>query len=112
MKLAEKVCQLMPSVEMVRFLNSGSEATLMAIRAARAYRKRTKIVKFEGNFHGQHDTVLVSTLSVEGDPNLPAPHLDSAGIPENVKENIIILPLMIQIAPWSRSKNMLMNWVE
>ncbi len=91
-KLAEKVCQLMPSVEMVRFLNSGSESTLMAIRAARAYRKRSKIVKFEGNFHGQHDTVLVSTLAVEGNPGTPQPHLDSAGIPDNVKDNIIILP--------------------
>ncbi|MBI4731436.1 MAG: aspartate aminotransferase family protein [Chloroflexi bacterium] len=91
-KLAEKVCQVMPSVEMVRFLNSGSESTLMAIRAARAYRKRSKIVKFEGNFHGQHDTVLVSTLAVEGEPNSPIAHIDSAGIPENVKENVIILP--------------------
>jgi glutamate-1-semialdehyde 2,1-aminomutase len=91
-KLAAKVCQLMPSVEMVRFLNSGSESTLMAIRAARAYRKRSKIVKFEGNFHGQHDTVLVSTLAVEGDPGTPQPHLDSAGIPDNIKDNVIILP--------------------
>ena len=91
-KLAEKVCQVMPSVEMVRFLNSGSESTLMAIRAARAYRKRPKIVKFEGNFHGQHDTVLVSTLAVEGEPGAPRPHLDSAGIPDNVKDNLLILP--------------------
>jgi glutamate-1-semialdehyde 2,1-aminomutase len=91
-KLAEKVCQVMPSAEMVRFLNSGSESTLMALRAARAYRKRSKIIKFEGNFHGQHDTVLVSTLAVEGDPFKPQPHLDSAGIPENVKENLFILP--------------------
>lgn len=90
--LAEKVCQLMPSVQMVRFLNSGSESTLMAIRAARAYRHRSRIVKFEGNFHGQHDTVLVSTLAVEGDPDVPKPHLDSAGIPENVKDNVLILP--------------------
>src|SRR5512139_1384911 len=86
--LAKKVCQLMPSVEMVRFLNSGSESTLMAIRAARAYRHRSKIVKFEGNFHGQHDMVLVSTLAVEGDPNTPKPHLDSAGIPENIKDSV------------------------
>jgi glutamate-1-semialdehyde 2,1-aminomutase len=91
-RLAEKVCQLMPSVEMVRFLNSGSESTLMAIRAARAYRRRDKIVKFEGNFHGQHDTVMVSTLAVEGDPAVPLPHLDSAGIPANVKDNVLILP--------------------
>ncbi len=91
-KLAEKVCQIMPSVEMVRFLNSGSELTMMAMRAARAYRKRSKIVKFEGNFHGQHDTVLVSTLGVEGDCQSPQPHLDSAGIPANVRDNMIILP--------------------
>jgi len=91
-KLAEKVTQLMPSAEMVRFLNSGSESTLMAIRAARAYRHRSKIVKFEGNFHGQHDTVLVSTLAVEGDGNMPIPHTDSAGIPQNVKDNLLILP--------------------
>jgi len=91
-KLAEKVCQVMPSAEMVRFLNSGSESTLMAIRAARAYRRRSTIVKFEGNFHGQHDTVLVSTLAVEGDPDAPLPHIDSAGIPENVKNNLLILP--------------------
>jgi glutamate-1-semialdehyde 2,1-aminomutase len=91
-KLAEKVCQVMPSVEMVRFLNSGSESTLMALRAARAYSKRPKIVKFEGNFHGQHDTVLVSTLAVEGEPEAPQPHLDSAGIPRNVRDNMLILP--------------------
>jgi len=91
-KLAEKVCQVMPSVEMVRFLNSGSESTMMAIRAARAYRRRSRIVKFEGNFHGQHDTVLISTLAVEGDGNKPLPHLDSAGIPENVKDNLLVLP--------------------
>ena len=57
-KLAEKVCQLMPSVEMVRFVNTGSEATQMALRAARAYRKRDKIAKFEGNFHGQHLSLI------------------------------------------------------
>jgi glutamate-1-semialdehyde 2,1-aminomutase len=91
-RLAEKVSQLMPSAPMVRFLNSGSESTLMALRAARAYSRKPKIVKFEGNFHGQHDTVLVSTLAVEGEPEYPQPHLDSAGIPANVRENMIILP--------------------
>ena len=91
-KLAEKVCQVMPSAQMCRFLNSGSESTLMAIRAARAYRRKSKIIKFEGNFHGQHDTVLISTMAVEGDPDAPVAHIDSAGIPENVKDNLIILP--------------------
>jgi glutamate-1-semialdehyde 2,1-aminomutase len=91
-KLAEKVCKLMPPVDMVRFLNSGSESTLMALRAARAYRGKGKIAKFEGNFHGQHDAVLVSTLAVEGSPDYPLPHVDSAGVPQEIKGNLLILP--------------------
>ena len=80
-RLAEKVCQLMPHIEMVRFVNTGSEATQMALRAARAYRKRDKIAKFEGNFHGQHELVLISTLGAEGPSDAPTPRIDSAGIP-------------------------------
>ena len=91
-KLAEKVCQLMPVVEMVRFVNTGSEATQMALRAARAYRGRDKIVKFEGNFHGQHEGVLISTLATEGPPELPLPHVDSAGVPKDVTSQVLILP--------------------
>jgi len=91
-KLAEKVCQLMPVVEMVRFVNTGSESTQMALRAARAYRNRDKYVKFEGNFHGQHEWVLISTLGVEGPPELPQPHIDSAGIPNTVNSQVLILP--------------------
>jgi glutamate-1-semialdehyde 2,1-aminomutase len=91
-KLAEKVVQLMPPVDLVRFVNTGSEATQMALRAARAYRKRDMIVKFEGNFHGQHESVLISTLGVEGDPLAPQPHLDSAGIPQAAKGDVVILP--------------------
>lgn len=90
--LAEKVRQLMPHVEMVRFVNSGSEATLMALRAARAYRKRDKIAKFEGNFHGQHEAVLISTLGVEGAPEAPQPRVDSAGVPAFTQEGILVLP--------------------
>jgi glutamate-1-semialdehyde 2,1-aminomutase len=91
-KLAEKVVQLMEPVEMVRFVNTGSEATQMALRTARAFRKRDKIVKFEGNFHGQHESVLVSTLGVEGPGEAPVPHLDSAGIPQAVRDDVVILP--------------------
>ena len=91
-KLAKKVCQLMPAVEMVRFLNTGSESTLMALRTARAYRKKDKIGKFEGNFHGQHDSVLVSTMSTGGEPNNLRPNIDSAGIAKAIGQDTLILP--------------------
>ena len=91
-KLAEKICQLMPHVEMVRFVNTGSEATQMALRAARAYRKRDKIAKFEGNFHGQHEAVLISTLGAEGPYETPAPRVDSAGVPSLTRDGVLVLP--------------------
>lgn len=91
-KMAEKVSQLMPVVEMVRFVNTGSEATQMALRTARAFSKRDKVVKFEGNFHGQHEFVLVSTLGVSGAPEAPDPHIDSAGVPQEVASGLLILP--------------------
>ncbi|MFW9797028.1 MAG: aspartate aminotransferase family protein [Candidatus Thorarchaeota archaeon] len=91
-KLAKKVCQLMSSIEMVRFVNTGSEATQMALRTARAFRKKSKIAKFEGNFHGQHESVLISTLSTAGESNNLLPHIDSAGIPEAAAQDVIILP--------------------
>src|SRR5216683_3434875 len=59
-KLAESLTKRIPSMEVVRFANSGTEATMNAIRAARAFTGRSKIAKFEGAFHGTHDTVLVS----------------------------------------------------
>ncbi len=90
--LAEKVCQLMPHIELVRFVNTGSEATQMALRAARAYRKRDKIAKFEGNFHGQHDPVLISTLGAEGAYEAPISRIDSAGIPGSTREEVLVLP--------------------
>ena len=91
-RLAEKVCQLMPVVEMVRFLNTGSESTLMAIRAARAYRRRDKVAKFEGNFHGQHELGLVSTLGTAGPADAPEGHLDSAGLPRSTLGDVLVLP--------------------
>jgi len=91
-KLAEKICQLMPHIEMVRFVNTGSEATQMALRAARAYRKRDKIAKFEGNFHGQHEAVLISTLGADGPYEAPAPRVDSAGVPALTRDGVLVLP--------------------
>lgn len=91
-KLAEKVCSLMPVVEMVRFVNTGSEATQMALRAARAFSRRDKIAKFEGNFHGQHEVALVSTLGTKGTYAEPTPYIDSAGVPQEVSSQVLVLP--------------------
>ncbi len=91
-QLAEKVSQLMPHIEMVRFVNTGSEATQMALRAARAYSKRDRIAKFEGNFHGQHEAVLISTLGAEGPDREPISRLDSAGVPRLTRDNVLVLP--------------------
>jgi len=90
--LAEKICQLMPQIEMVRFVNTGSEATQMALRAARAYSKRDRIAKFEGNFHGQHEAVLISTLGAEGPDREPVSRIDSAGVPRLTRDNVLVLP--------------------
>ena len=90
--LAEKINQQMPHIEMVRFVNTGSEATQMALRAARAYSKRDRIAKFEGNFHGQHEAVLISTLGAEGPETEPVSRVDSAGVPRITRDNVLVLP--------------------
>ncbi|MHA2220645.1 MAG: aspartate aminotransferase family protein [Candidatus Thorarchaeota archaeon] len=91
-KLGKKVCKLMSAIDMVRFVNTGTESTQMALRTARAYRKKDRIAKFEGNFHGQHDSVLISTLSTAGEPNNLLPNIDSAGIPKATAQDVLILP--------------------
>jgi glutamate-1-semialdehyde 2,1-aminomutase len=91
-KLAEKICKLMAPIEMVRFVNTGSEATANAMRAVRAYRGRDKILKFEGAWHGVYDEGLVSMLGVSGTDEAPLPHLDCAGVPQDAAANFIITP--------------------
>ncbi len=77
-EMAEKVCALMPSIELVRMVSSGTEATMSAIRLARGYTGRDKIVKFEGCYHGHSDSLLVKagsgalTLGVPNSPGVPA----------------------------------------
>src|SRR3990167_2349 len=61
--LAQKVCELMPSIEMMRVVNSGTEATMSAIRLARGFTKRDKIIKFNGCYHGHADSLLVAAGS-------------------------------------------------
>ena len=71
---------------MVRFVNSGTEATMSAIRLARAATGRNKIIKFEGAYHGAHDYVLVKSGS--GAAGLP----DSPGVPEDTTKNTVLIP--------------------
>ena len=91
-ELARKVRRHMACAEMVRFVNSGTEATLMAIRVARAYRRRDKIAKFEGNYDGQHDLVQVSTGSFAGPVDAPELSLDHGGVAKSTLRDLIILP--------------------
>jgi glutamate-1-semialdehyde 2,1-aminomutase len=91
-QLAHKVQQHIPAVEMIRFVNTGSEATLMAIRVARAYRQRDKIARFEGNYNGQHDLVQVSGTTTAGPDDAPQPSPDCLGIPASILQDLLILP--------------------
>lgn len=85
-KLAEKVCQLMPSIEQVRMVSSGTEATMSAIRLARGFTKRDKIIKFNGCYHGHADFLLVAAGS--GALTLGVPN--SAGVPESIAQHTLI----------------------
>ncbi len=87
-ELARKICSMVPSIEMVRLVNSGTEATMSAIRLARGYTGRKKIVKFDGCYHGHADSFLVkagsgvATLGIPGTP----------GVPEEIVANTIAIP--------------------
>jgi glutamate-1-semialdehyde 2,1-aminomutase len=85
--MARKVCELMPSIDLVRMVNSGTEATMSAVRLARGYTGRDKIVKFEGCYHGHVDSLLVKAGSgalTLGEPNSP-------GIPASLAEHTLTL---------------------
>jgi len=87
-EFAKKVIRHVPSAEMVRFVNTGTEATMGAIRLARGFTGRDKFIKFEGAFHGAHDYVLVKAGSGATTHGVP----DSAGIPKETTENTILAP--------------------
>lgn len=87
--LAEAICDAVPCAEQVRFVCSGTEADLYAMRAARAFRGRDKILKFEGGYHGMSDYALMST-SPKRPGNFPRPTPDSAGIPKSVQDEILV----------------------
>ena len=86
--MAELVCERVPSVDIVRMVNSGTEATMSALRLARGYTKRSKILKFEGSYHGHADSLLIKAGSGVATLGLP----DSPGVPEHVAANTITVP--------------------
>ncbi len=89
--LAEAIVDAVPCAEQVRFTSSGTEADLYAMRLARAHRRRDKILKFEGGYHGMSDYGLMSLWP--GKPgNFPQAAPDSAGIPANVADNMLVSP--------------------
>lgn len=95
-ELSRRVTEILPSVEMVRYNNSGSEAVQGALRVARAYTGREKIVKFEGHYHGWLDNIYVShspdSASPLGPPEAPNPLLSTAGQVPSVVGDLVILP--------------------
>ena len=86
--IAEEIIDAVPSIEMVRMVNSGTEATMSAIRLARGVTGRTKLVKFEGCYHGHGDSLLVKAGSGVATLGLP----DSPGVPTSLAENTLTLP--------------------
>lgn len=91
-ELAQEIARLVPSMEVMRFVASGTEATMTALRTARAFTGRTKIARFEGHYHGQTDFVLVSGAHVAGTEHEPVPAADGAGIPRSVLDEVVVLP--------------------
>jgi glutamate-1-semialdehyde 2,1-aminomutase len=87
--LAEAIVEAVPCADQVRFVCSGTEADLYAMRAARAFRKRDKILKFEGGYHGMSDYALVS-LAPKNPGNFPRGSVDSAGIPKSVVDEMVV----------------------
>ncbi|WOZ37387.1 glutamate-1-semialdehyde 2,1-aminomutase [Paenibacillus polymyxa] len=87
-EMAKLVCERVPSMDIVRMVNSGTEATMSAIRLARGFTKRSKILKFEGSYHGHADSLLIKAGSGVATLGLP----DSPGVPEVVATHTITVP--------------------
>ena len=89
--LAEEISKAMPCAEKIRFCSSGTEATLYAMRVARAFRRRDRILKFEGGFHGMHDYAVMG-MSPQTPGDFPTAVADSAGIPQAVASTMLVAP--------------------
>jgi glutamate-1-semialdehyde 2,1-aminomutase len=96
LEAAEKFCAMVPSAEAVRFTNSGTEATMLALRLARAHTGRTKFLKFEGHYHGWYDPYLLNAHSHAPDQlgprDAPTRIPDSAGIPDATFADVVLAP--------------------
>jgi len=91
--LAERICKLMPAIEQIRLVSSGTEATMSALRLARGYTNRDLIIKFEGCYHGHADSLLVkagSGLLTFADSTKNAP--SSGGVPQDLVKHTLVLP--------------------
>ncbi len=93
---AERFCRMVPTAESVRFTNSGSEATMLALRLARAHTRRTRFLKFEGHYHGWYDPYCLNGHSHPakqlGPRENPTKFPDSEGIPASVLEDVVLAP--------------------
>ncbi len=89
---ARILCERTPSVDMVRYGNSGTEATQWAIRAARAVTGKDRILKFEGCYHGTHDDAKVSVVPDLAPGDLPEPKLEGLGIPRSTLQDVVVAP--------------------
>jgi glutamate-1-semialdehyde 2,1-aminomutase len=96
-QLAQKIIEHIPCAERVRYVNSGSEGTLLAMRLARGYTGRAKVVRIDGHFHGGHDYALPNNLAAKVDRNNPGDRVSEigrfpAGIPKAVGETLYLIP--------------------
>jgi len=89
---AKILCNRIPSVDMVRYTNSGTEATLMAIRTARAVKRKDMIIKFEGAYHGTQDDAKVNVVPDLAPQGLPKAHVEGLGIPQSTLQNVVVAP--------------------
>jgi glutamate-1-semialdehyde 2,1-aminomutase len=90
-RLAKRICEVVPCGDKVRFVSTGTEATMMAIRVARVFTHREKVLKFEGGFHGLHDYVMIGNWKPGAAP-FPTPVPDIAGIPKGAVDSMLVAP--------------------
>ena len=112
-ELSERLCRLLPGIEVVRFATSGTEAVLMAFRLARAFTGRDKILKFEGHYHGWSDQAYISArppLNEAGPADQPVPVAGSPGMPASVLDDVVVCgwnDLDLLAAAFERNKGMI-----
>lgn len=91
-ELASIICDRLPSVDLVRFCNSGTEATMMSMRAARAFTGKDVILKMDGGYHGSHDFAEVNIVPDFEAQDLPSAHVEGAGVPACILDGMMVTP--------------------